>query len=49
MLDMVLTAAVLVYLIGLYVVLAVYTHGWDGFAASFSPKPVKRTRYSKRS
>jgi len=44
LLDMLLTAGVLLYLVGLWVVLRVCWHGWSDVTALFSPKPVRRSR-----
>eukprot|EP00775_Hariotina_reticulata_P004240 gene4240-4490_t len=44
LLDMVLTAGVLLYLVGLWVALRMYWHGWSDVTALFSPKPVRRSR-----
>lgn len=42
--DMLLTAAVIAYLLALYVGLSVAVHGWAGFTAALSPAPARRVR-----
>jgi hypothetical protein len=47
--DMLLLAAVLLYLGGLWMVLVVATRGWAELQALWSPKPAARRRNAKSS
>jgi cobalamin biosynthesis protein CobD/CbiB len=47
--DMLLLAAVLLYLISLGVVLVLATRGWADLQAMWSPKPAARRRNTKSS
>jgi hypothetical protein len=47
--DMLLLAAVVLYLMGLWVVLVLATRGWADLQAMWSPKPAARRRNTKSS